>query len=144
MSTWDIQEAASGEAALRLIDTKEFDIIFMDQYMASVEKKLLGTETVHAMRSKGVRSRICGLSANDVEEGFLSNGADAFMFKPFPCKKEQLERELHHLLHISRHSQHAGMTTSYNVSDDVSTRRPEGLDGSRENSDNTANMVVNA
>jgi len=102
MSTWNIQEAASGEAALKLTDEKEFDIIFMDQYMASVEKKLLGTETVHALRSKGVQSRICGLSANDVEEGFLRNGADTFMFKPFPCKKEDLRRELHRIWYSTR------------------------------------------
>ncbi len=98
VNSWDIQEAASGEAALKMTDQKEFDIIFMDQYMASVEKKLLGTETVHALRSKGVRSRICGLSANNVEEGFWNAGADAFMLKPFPCKKDQLEQELNRIL----------------------------------------------
>ena len=102
MNTWDIHEAASGEAALKMTDSKEFDIIFMDQYMASVEKKLLGTETVHAMRSRGVQSRICGLSANDVEDGFLNSGADMFMFKPFPCKKDELERELHRVWNSRR------------------------------------------
>ena len=102
MNSWDIHEAASGEAALKMTDSKNFDIIFMDQYMASVEKKLLGTETVHAMRSKGVQSRICGLSANDVEEGFLSSGADMFMFKPFPCKTDELERELHRVWNSRR------------------------------------------
>lgn len=102
VDNWEIQEAASGEAALKLTDQTEFDIIFMDQYMASVEKKLLGTETVRAMRSNGVRSRICGLSANDVEEGFWNAGADAFMFKPFPCKKEQLEQELNRILFAPR------------------------------------------
>jgi hypothetical protein len=58
----------------------------MDMYMASVEKQLLGTETVQALRSHGCKSRICGLSANDVEENFINAGADAFMFKvrPYP------------------------------------------------------------
>jgi len=103
INTWDIQEAASGEAALKLTDTTEFDLIFMDQYMASVEKKLLGTETVRALRAKGVHGRICGLSANDVEEGFWKAGADCFLFKPFPCKKEQLQVELHRILNMPRH-----------------------------------------
>lgn len=62
--------------------------------MASVEKQLLGTETVRAMRSRGVRSIICGLSANDMEQHFLVAGANTFMFKPFPCEKEALSLEL--------------------------------------------------
>ena len=62
--------------------------------MASVEKSLLGTETTHALRAKGVTSRICGLSANEMKEGFLKNGANNFMLKPFPCEKNALERAL--------------------------------------------------
>lgn len=111
IDSWDVKEAASGEAAIKLTDTHDFDLIFMDQYMASVEKKLLGTETVRALRSKGVRSRICGLSANDVEDGFLGNGADAFMFKPFPCKKEELLVALQRVLTCVRHPQLAHMMT---------------------------------
>ena len=91
---WKIQEANNGETALRMVDSNNFDLIFVDQYMASVEKQLLGTETVRALRSKGVKSRICGLSANDVEQSFFDAGADAFMFKPFPCQKEIMRREL--------------------------------------------------
>lgn len=45
--SWKIREAASGEAALRLVEENNgeypFDLIFMDMYMASVEKSLLGT-----------------------------------------------------------------------------------------------------
>jgi CheY-like chemotaxis protein len=91
---WQIQEASNGETALRMVDTARYDVIFMDQYMASVEKQLLGTETVRAMRAKGVDSIICGLSANDTEEQFKNAGADAFMLKPFPCQNEALKREL--------------------------------------------------
>ena len=72
-----------------------FDLIFMDQYMASVQKQLLGTETVRKIRANGYHKPIiCGLSANDVEEAFFHAGSDAFMFKPFPCKKDELEKEL--------------------------------------------------
>jgi hypothetical protein len=60
---------------------------YLCQQRASVEKQLLGTETVHAMRAKGVTAVICGLSANDVEEQFLNAGSNYFMYKPFPCKK---------------------------------------------------------
>ena len=62
--------------------------------MASVEKQLLGTETVHALRAAGVQSCICGLSANDSEDQFLKNGANAFMRKPFPCEKNALTTEI--------------------------------------------------
>jgi signal transduction histidine kinase/CheY-like chemotaxis protein len=91
---WEIHEASSGESALSLVDSHEFDLIFIDQYMASVEKQLLGTETTRALRAKGVKSTICGLSANDVAQSFYEAGADSFMTKPFPCQKEELMRTL--------------------------------------------------
>jgi hypothetical protein len=37
---------------------------------------------------------MCGLSANDLEEPFISAGADFFRLKPIPCKKDDLHREL--------------------------------------------------
>ena len=76
----------------------------MDQYMASVEKQLLGTETVHAMRAKGVKSCICGLSANDMEGAFLAAGADAFIQKPFPCEPTALAKELGRVIQSFKYS----------------------------------------
>ncbi|KAL3909414.1 MAG: hypothetical protein SGARI_002608, partial [Bacillariaceae sp.] len=96
--TWSIREASNGETALRIVDEERFDLIFVDQYMASVEKQLLGTETVHAMRAKGVTSVICGLSANDVEEQYFKAGANYFLYKPFPCKADALKDELLQML----------------------------------------------
>ncbi|CAB9512977.1 Sensory/regulatory protein RpfC [Seminavis robusta] len=96
--TWNFKEASNGETALKIVEEEEFDIIFVDQYMASVEKQLLGTETVRALRAKGVDSIICGLSANDLDEQFSEAGANAFMVKPFPCKKELLKDELRQML----------------------------------------------
>jgi len=55
------------------------------QFMSSTERQLLGTEAVRAMRSRGVTSVICGLSANDVEQDFLDAGADAFMVRFLGC-----------------------------------------------------------
>lgn len=97
---WSLEEAANGESALKLVEGNEnqFDLMFVDQYMASVEKQLLGTETVRALRSMGVTARICGLSANDVEHAFEDAGANAFMFKPFPTKPDALKRELRKIL----------------------------------------------
>ena len=66
--------------------------------MASVEKQLLGTETVRALRARGVDSIICGLSANDMEQQFVEAGANGFLFKPFPCETETLSAELVRIL----------------------------------------------
>ena len=98
--TWSIHEAANGETALRMTDSvdRPYDLIFLDQYMASIEKQLLGTETARELRARGVQSLICGLSANTLEEPFRNAGADAFMLKPFPCEKEALNREVHRIL----------------------------------------------
>ena len=95
---WDIHEAANGETALEMTKSQEFDLIFVDQYMASIEKQLLGTETVRALRANGIETIVCGLSANDVEEPFLNAGANCFMFKPFPCEKNELAQELTRVL----------------------------------------------
>lgn len=91
---WRVDEASNGETALSMTDSNNYDLIFVDQYMASVEKQLLGSETVRALRRKGVSSTICGLSANDLGDTFIECGADAFMLKPFPCEIEKLRREL--------------------------------------------------
>lgn len=98
---WNIREAANGETALQLVESGEcsFDLIFMDMYMASVEKQLLGTEAVSALRLQGVTSRICGLSANDIEQEFFDAGADSFMFKPFPCDEKSMTKALWKILY---------------------------------------------
>jgi signal transduction histidine kinase/CheY-like chemotaxis protein len=89
--TWKIQEAASGETALRMVDLESYDLIFMDQHMASTAKQLLGTETVRKLRAKGFKNTICGLSANNIEQSFISAGADCFLLKPLPCDRSSLE-----------------------------------------------------
>ena len=67
--------------------------------MASVEKQMLGTETVQALRQYGITSRICGLSANDKEKEFLESGANCFTLKPFPCEERALTQELCRVLY---------------------------------------------
>ena len=63
----------------------------MDQYMTSVEQSLKGTETTRVLRSKGVQSIICGLSANNLEPAFLDVGADSFRLKPFRARKKSCD-----------------------------------------------------
>lgn len=62
--------------------------------MASAEKQLLGTETAASMRCRNVTARICGLSANDIGQAFLSNGADCFLLKPFSTNMDTLRLDL--------------------------------------------------
>lgn len=95
---WNIREASNGETALQIVENTHFDLIFMDMYMASVQKQLLGSETVSELRNRGITCRICGLSANDKEAEFLEAGADVFTFKPFPCEKGALRQELFRIL----------------------------------------------
>lgn len=101
---WSVTEASSGEAALQLVETQSYDVIFMDMYMASVEKRLMGTETVVALRAKGIECRICGLSANNMEKQFLQAGADTFLIKPFPCQPNDIKVALRQILYTD--SQH--------------------------------------
>lgn len=78
--------------------------------MASPTKQLLGTETVRAMRARGVKSLICGLSANDMQSAFLEAGADTFLMKPLPCKQDAL---LEALQHIWAHRRDSGSQKSF-------------------------------
>ena len=100
--TWAIEEAGNGESALQIAGSMHFDLIFLDQYMTSVDKQLLGTETAHALRRNGFEGVICGLSANDNAYSFVKAGANAFIIKPFPCKPEPLTNELRCILSSKR------------------------------------------
>jgi CheY-like chemotaxis protein len=115
--SWDIREVSNGETALSLTEKEGFDMIFMDMYMASVEKQLLGTEAVAAMRSKGITCRICGLSANDKEKEFLEAGANAFTMKPFPCERSALTQELLRILYHDEYKNNMRSTTSIDFAD---------------------------
>jgi signal transduction histidine kinase/CheY-like chemotaxis protein len=103
---WTIREAANGETAILLAEEEDFDLIFCDMYMASVEKQLLGTETVAELRAKGITCRICGLSANDKEIEFLEAGSDTFHIKPMPCEANALKQTLYRVLYAEHRSYH--------------------------------------
>ena len=66
--------------------------------MGTDKNQLLGSDTVAKLREQGIRSKICGMSANDVEQLFDDAGADEFIFKPLPFRKDPLTRELLRIL----------------------------------------------
>jgi len=86
--TWHVTEANSGERVLQLVRERHYDVIFMDQYMPCTDRTMLGTEIVRKLRTLGVPSMICGLSKNMISQEFMDAGADHFLLKPFPCKRE--------------------------------------------------------
>ncbi|KAL3906226.1 MAG: hypothetical protein SGILL_009355 [Bacillariaceae sp.] len=95
--SWTVEEAPNGETAIEMVRAKSYDLIFMDQYMESTSKQLLGTETVKIMkdsRSVGESTVICGLSANEEKERFLRAGANYFLLKPIQCAKAALKKNI--------------------------------------------------
>ena len=84
-------------ALLKVSHAHDF-LSLLNQYMASMQKQLLGTETTKALRSKGVKSKICGLSANEMGDDFFAAGANAFVCKPLPTKKVLLQQILCEIL----------------------------------------------
>lgn len=135
---WKVREAANGETALQLAETETFDLIFMDQYMTSAEQALKGTETVRALRAMGVNSVICGLSANNLEDTFVTAGADGFILKPFPCKEEALSKELSRLLSLRQTTENLN-TSSKRLTDSSAV---SGVEMYMENHDGGSDQVV--
>ncbi|KAG7365571.1 two-component sensor histidine kinase [Nitzschia inconspicua] len=94
---WQVSEAPNGETALEMVKENHYDLIFMDQYMESTSQQLLGTEVVRTMRDSQLvdeTTTICGLSANEEKERFLSAGADYFLLKPIQCSKDALRDQI--------------------------------------------------
>jgi DNA-binding response OmpR family regulator len=100
--SWNVDQAPNAETALEMVVSNTYDIIFIDQYMASNQKQLLGTESVPLLREKGVTCLICGLSANDMENQFIEAGANSFILKPFPCGKDALQMEILRVLRVGK------------------------------------------
>ena len=73
--------AYSGSEALKMIEEKDFDIIFMDHLMPEMD----GIETAKRIRELGKRTPIIALSANtsnNAEKIFLDAGMNDFILKP--------------------------------------------------------------
>jgi CheY-like chemotaxis protein len=89
--TWKVTMVTNGEDALQLSRSTTYDVIFMDHYM---KEKLLGTGVIAALRERGTKSIICGMSnTTEKEAEFLKAGADYFVLKPIPGRALDLRRE---------------------------------------------------
>ena len=80
-----ITAASSGEEALKIIDSREFDFVFMDHMMPGMD----GIECLHAIRAKQgnyyQKVPIIALTANAIagsREMFLAEGFNDFVAKP--------------------------------------------------------------
>jgi two-component system, NarL family, sensor histidine kinase EvgS len=79
-----IVEAATGEATLKICETQEFDVIVMDQYMQEAGGVMTGVDTIVALRRSKVDAVVVGCSGNDLDDAFLSAGAELTWKKPIP------------------------------------------------------------
>jgi len=82
-----IDSADSGYAAIdKIIEGKEYDIIFMDHMMPKMD----GIETTKTIREMGYKKPIVALTANAVSgqaNVFLQNGFDGFISKPIDIRQ---------------------------------------------------------
>jgi signal transduction histidine kinase/CheY-like chemotaxis protein/HPt (histidine-containing phosphotransfer) domain-containing protein len=81
-----IETCTSGEDCLRLCETKNYDLIFMDHMMPGMD----GIETTTELRQMGVATPIVALTANaiyGVEEQFIVAGMDGLVVKPIDVLK---------------------------------------------------------
>lgn len=92
-----VTEASTGEEALVMCRREMFDVIIVDHYMETAGGVMVGTDVIIAMRRLKVEAIIIGCSGNDLDDKFLSAGADFIWKKPIPYNLEiirQLRQEL--------------------------------------------------
>ncbi|KAL7578220.1 hypothetical protein ACA910_012643 [Epithemia clementina (nom. ined.)] len=80
----NIEEATTGEEALKTCGHRTFDVIIVDQYMEEAGGVMVGTDVVYAMRRMRIDSIIIGCSGNDLNREFIEAGADRVWQKPLP------------------------------------------------------------
>ncbi len=83
-----ITSVETGEQALEMCETMEFDIIICDQYMEEAGGVMVGTDAIIAMRRNKVNAFIIGCSGNDLDDEFYDAGADIVWKKPMPSNEE--------------------------------------------------------
>jgi len=85
----EVQTAAGGEEAIKMVQQQDYDIVFMDHMMPEMD----GVEATRKIRSLGnsfTRLTIIALTANalsGVQETFLKEGMDGFLSKPIMSKE---------------------------------------------------------
>ncbi|MCL2052528.1 MAG: ATP-binding protein [Lachnospiraceae bacterium] len=88
MSPYELQieTATSGFQAIELLETKSYDIVFMDHMMPQMD----GIETTRRIREKGYQGTIIALTANALvgnDKMFKDNGFDDFIAKPIDVRE---------------------------------------------------------
>lgn len=86
-----ITEAATGEEALEMCESKRFDVIIVDQYMEEAGGVMVGTDVVFALRRMKIDSIVVGCSGNDMGEQFFEAGANWVWQKPMPSNAEIIQ-----------------------------------------------------
>ena len=83
---FQISEACSGQEAIDMVEENDYDLIFMDHMMPEMD----GMEATKIIRerlaNREARPIIVALTANALQgarEGYLANGFDDFLSKPF-------------------------------------------------------------
>lgn len=85
-----IDEVASGEEAMVVVEKTNYDIITVDHFMAIDE--MSGEETIRAFRKRGIDALIVGISGNSKEKEHLKAGAQDFFQKPIPSDEVIVSR----------------------------------------------------
>jgi CheY-like chemotaxis protein len=87
-----IEEAASGERALKSFTDTNYDLVFLDYYMPGIN----GQETLEQLRARSSDVKVIMISAErdeDHVQAALAKGASAFLHKPFFAS--DIDRALH-------------------------------------------------
>jgi len=87
-----VTEVATGEEALELCQTQNFDVMIVDQYMEEAGGVMVGTDVVIAMRRMKIDSIIIGCSGNDLEDLFSAAGTDWVWQKPMPSNSKMVQQ----------------------------------------------------
>jgi len=87
----EIKEAATGEEALVMCGTENFDVVVVDQYMEEAGGVMVGTDVVFAMRRMRFEAVIIGCSGNDLDDQFAEAGADLVWQKPMPSNSKIID-----------------------------------------------------
>lgn len=86
----EIWEATTGEEALELCASKEFDVILIDQFMEEAGGVMVGTDAIFALRRMRIKSVIILCSGNEIRHEAIEAGADYFWSKPIPSNEDMI------------------------------------------------------